>query len=52
MAWFGLCLLFVLCLFFKDLVFDGHDNTLEECYTESLKSMSSRGCGLELAATI
>ena len=39
-AWHGLasvfCILFVFCLFFIGLVFDGHDNTLEEYYTECL----------------
>jgi len=31
MEWFGFCLLFVFCLFFNGLVFDGRDNALEEC---------------------
>jgi 4-hydroxybenzoate polyprenyltransferase len=32
-AWFGFCLLaFIFCLFFfNGLVFDGRNNTLEEC---------------------
>jgi hypothetical protein len=28
---FGFCLVFVFCLFFNDLVFDGPENALEEC---------------------
>jgi hypothetical protein len=43
MAWFGFCLLssvfcilFVFSLLFNGLVFDGRDNTREECWTESL----------------
>jgi len=41
MAWFGFCLLSpVFCLlcvtYVHGLLFDGRDNTLEECETESL----------------
>ena len=39
MVWllsFGFCRLFVFSLFFNGLVFDGRDNALEECSTESL----------------
>jgi hypothetical protein len=43
MALFGFCLLssvfcilFVFSLLFNGLVFDGRDNTREECWTESL----------------
>jgi len=48
----GLGRLYVFCLFFDGSVFDGHDNALEECWTGSLYSTSSPGCGLGLAATI
>jgi hypothetical protein len=45
MAWFGFCFLasvhslFSVC-FFNGLLFDGRDNALEECWTESLYSTS------------